>query len=90
MKKSYDKIINQHYHDVARKYKTSKLSTMNDEYVRNQETNFVFNILEKNRKNLKILDVGCGNGYTLFQISKSSKNMCYMAWKIIFLCIKFH
>tara|TARA_Y100000741_G_C18168631_1_gene524272 strand:+ start:109 stop:891 length:783 start_codon:yes stop_codon:yes gene_type:complete len=78
MKRSYDKKINQHYDKVAIKRKKSKFSTMEDEYIRDQETNYIVNIIKNHKKNLNILDIGCGNGYTLDQISKmSKKNFLY-------------
>ena len=78
MKKKYDKKINLHYDKVAIKRKKSKFSTMEDEYIRDQETDFIINILKKSKKKLKILDPGCGNGYTLDQISKlQKKNFLY-------------
>ena len=74
MEKPYDKKNNQHYDKVAIKQKKSKLSTMEDEYVRDQETDFITNIIKNDKKKLNILDIGCGNGYTLVQISRLSKN----------------
>ena len=74
MKKSYDKKINQHYDKVAIKQKKSKLSAIDDEYIRDQETDFIINIIKNDKKKLNILDIGCGNGYTLAQITRLSKN----------------
>ena len=73
MKKTYDKKINQHYSKVANKQKKSKFSTMEDGYIRDQETDFIINIIKNDKKKLNILDIGCGNGYTLDQISRLSK-----------------
>ena len=73
MKSSYDKVINLHYDSVSKKYNTSKLSTMSDMFVRNEETNFILERIKKIKSKLKILDIGCGNGYTLDQISKLKK-----------------
>lgn len=73
MKKNYDKKVNQHYDKVANKQKKSKFSTMEDEYIRDQETDFIINIIKNDKKKLNILDSGCGNGYTLDQISRLSK-----------------
>lgn len=77
MKANYDKIINKHYDKVAIKFKKSKLSTMNDIYIRNEETNFILNELKKSKKKLKILDIGCGNGYTLSKILKIKKHYLF-------------
>ena len=71
MKKNYDKKVNQHYDKVANKQKKSKFSTMEDEYIRDQETDFIINIIKNDKKKLNILDSGCGNGYTLDQISEA-------------------
>ena len=73
MKKTYDKKVNQHYDKVANKQKKSKFSTMEDEYIRDQETDFIINIIKNDKKKLNILDSGSGNGYTLDQISRLSK-----------------
>ena len=73
MNNSYDKTINEHYSKVL-KFKKSKLSTMNDLYVRNEETKFILNQIKNSKKKLNILDMGCGNGYTLSQIAKIKKH----------------
>ena len=72
MKSSYDKVINLNYDSVAKKHNKSKLSTMSDMFVRNEETNFILERIKKIKSKLKILDIGCGHGYTLDQISKLS------------------
>ncbi len=77
MKKSYDKIINNHYNKVATNFKKSKLSTMNDIFVRNEETKFIIKVVKNSKKKLKILDIGCGNGYTLSQISNLNKHRLF-------------
>jgi len=74
MKKAYDKKINQHYDKLANKHKKSKFSTMTDEYIVDEELNFIINIIKNDKKKLNILDSGCGNGYTLDQVSGLSKN----------------
>ena len=51
MKKTYDKKVNQHYDKVAKKQKETKFSTMEDEYIRDQETNFIINIIKNEKKN---------------------------------------
>jgi ubiquinone/menaquinone biosynthesis C-methylase UbiE len=66
----YDKLQIDHYDKVARKFKLSKFSTMADEFIRDSETKF---ILHNIKKNFSILDIGCGNGFTLKTIYKKKK-----------------
>jgi SAM-dependent methyltransferase len=66
----YDKLQIKHYNKVARKFKLSKFSTMSDEFIRDSETKF---ILQNIKKKKIILDVGCGNGFTLKTIYKVQK-----------------
>ena len=56
MEKSIDKKINHHYDKDAIKYKKSKLSTIYDKYIRDQETDFIINIIKNDKKKLKFLD----------------------------------
>lgn len=75
MKKKYDSIQKKHYDNHARKRRTSSNSTMSDNYVRSCETKFILEQIKKIPNNsLKILDIGCGNGYTLSLLSKLSKS----------------
>ncbi len=74
MYRKYDKIIKDHYDKVALLQKKSSSSTMKDKKIRNLETNFILSELNKfKKKKIKILDAGCGNGYTLSIISKKFK-----------------
>ena len=50
MKRTYDKKVNQHYDKVANKQKKTKFSTMGDEYIRDQETDFIINIIKNDKK----------------------------------------
>lgn len=74
MKRKYDSVQKKHYDNQAKKRKNSSNSTMSDNYVRSSETQFILEQIKKiPNKSLKILDIGCGNGYTLSLISKLSK-----------------
>ena len=74
MRKNYDKIIKKHYNKIAQATRLSAKSTMGDKHTRSVETNFILNVIKKRtKKDLKVLDIGCGNAFTLSQISKLSK-----------------
>jgi len=71
----YDSAIKQHYDNVAKNDKDSATSTMADLYIREKETALIIKqinkyIEQKNGK-LSIVDVGCGNGYTLSKLSET-------------------
>lgn len=77
MKKEYDDIIEQHYQDVAQKQGLSSTSTMADERTRKMETQAILQFVElalnsrqEKQQPATIMDVGCGNGYTLEVLSK--------------------
>ena len=69
--KEYDQIINEHYQKVAKKDGLSSTSTMADTVTREKETEAILNYLThflaegKPDHEPLVLDVGCGNGYTL-------------------------
>ena len=76
----YEKTILEHYASVASSEGHLESCTMQDEAIRTIETKFIFNeirryqeqyILEPNNKRYKVLDVGCGNGFTLSKISRN-------------------
>ena len=80
--KSYDKIIKNHYNKVAKKWGTSFKSTMEDVTVRTLETEFIIQMIRSllnnhfsNIRAPKLIDVGCGNGYSLSIIKKKFKNL---------------
>ena len=81
--KDYDKIIKEHYDHVALKDKDKVSCTMDNDYVRDEETKFITKIiknylLKKNNseiKNINIMDVGCGNGYTIDVIINNFKDV---------------
>ena len=72
---NYDKIIKEHYRKQAKNHGESKLSTMEDEFTREKETQAILStidfLLSKNilPKIIKILEVGCGNGYLMSILS---------------------
>ena len=69
-------MVQAHYQSVAEKYGASPQSTMEDEVVREKEIGQILNFvgaLENLPDNqpLRILDLGCGNGYTLSALSNA-------------------
>lgn len=87
MEKSYDKVISKHYASIAKKKGLSSSCSMDDEITRDLETEAIKkfvgfylcrDIKNKSRKRpLSIMDVGCGNGYTLSVLSKKYPNEKY-------------
>ena len=80
IKAEYDVVIADHYRKVAESEGLSANSTMADNITRTTETNaikrFVEACLKRRREKglstpAKIMDVGCGNGYTLETLSQS-------------------
>ena len=73
--KKYDNIIKNHYDDVASNFGASPSSTMEDRSIRNKETELIVTAInqyitsieakEDEENTFDLLDVGCGNGYTL-------------------------
>ncbi len=60
----------------AKKFGDSSLSTMNDQFIRKKEIEFIkhsINSYQKKTDN-EILDMGCGNGYLLSELSKLPNN----------------
>lgn len=75
----YDNIILKHYADVASNEGHLESCTMVDNKIRKIETKFIIDCVKKYRKtypvvdskkSITLLDVGCGNGYTLSQLYK--------------------
>ncbi len=75
MKYNYDKIIKKHYDKVAILQKNLSTSTMQDKKIRKIETDFILEEISKCKKKSRILDIGCGNGYTLSRISKKFQSL---------------
>lgn len=82
MKKNYDKQIAEHYSGVAETEGLAPTSTMADEITRGKETGAILNfvaaaakrLLVDNNRPLTIMDIGCGNGYTLEVLANSYPN----------------
>jgi SAM-dependent methyltransferase len=77
---SYDEAIREHYDSVAGKAGLSCQSTMEDERLRALETEVIHRFLEAAARDslvrapppggLRLVDVGCGNGYTLSTLAE--------------------
>jgi ubiquinone/menaquinone biosynthesis C-methylase UbiE len=68
-----DELIRAHYKEVAEKYGASPRSSMEDEFVREKEIECIINFYrfmkEQAHHPLKVLELGCGNGYALETLS---------------------
>lgn len=78
MPREYDKTIQQHYKKVAEEFGLCATSTMADEVTRESETRAILkfvseSLMRRQTQGLSepatIMDVGCGNGYTLERLS---------------------
>lgn len=73
---SNDELIRSHYQKVAEAHGGSPRSTMEDDYVREKELEWILRYRESlrgsHRRPLEILDLGCGNGYTLEKVRAAS------------------
>jgi len=74
-----DELILSHYEEQAEKYGNSPDSTMQDVVIRKKEIDLIkkYFSLFKDKSNLQILDLGCGNGNTLEIISKEFPHNSY-------------
>lgn len=77
---SNDQIIKDHYKVQAGKHKDSATSTMEDLTTRQKEVNLIQNFfrspaIKNNCK--KVLEIGCGNGYTLQHLSPEFSNYSF-------------
>ncbi len=86
-KKEYDRTIEQHYQDVAKEHGLSAASTMSDEITRDLETDAITQFvgeslrlrqIEGSSGKATIMDVGCGNGYTLDVLSNKYPDQNYV------------
>lgn len=87
MKKDYDEGIRQHYRGVAEKHGMSLTSTMEDEITRNFETDAIIQFVSTSLMlrqiaglsgTATIMDVGCGNGFTLDVLSREFPGHTYV------------
>lgn len=83
MTQHYDVIVRKHYDQVAGRAGLSSSSTMEDKIVRAKETDAILRLVRVTYERsgtpgrhaaaaqLAILDVGCGNGYTLARVAEA-------------------
>ena len=76
----YDQTILDHYANVAREEGSLESCTMADEKIRKTETDFILFGIDHYSKlggknNFKVLDIGCGNGYTLETVHAAFPNL---------------
>jgi ubiquinone/menaquinone biosynthesis C-methylase UbiE len=68
-----DEVIRAHYKVVAEQYGASPRSSMEDEFVRSKELECIANfhgfVKEEAQRPLKVLELGCGNGYALERLA---------------------
>ena len=75
---NYDSVIADHYKNVANQEGDNSTSTMADRFIREQETRAIISFVEEtknlndssNGQTVNVMDVGCGNGYTLNILSE--------------------
>lgn len=71
--REHDDLIREHYRGIASKHGDSPRSSMEDDFVRQKEVEWIaafVGAVTKSRP-LRILDLGCGNGYTLEQVARA-------------------
>ncbi|MDH5189963.1 MAG: class I SAM-dependent methyltransferase [Gammaproteobacteria bacterium] len=69
----YRDIIRKHYKKQAEEYGDTSSATMQDEIVREKEVDAIFKFLHSipvSSKRIRLLEIGCGNGFLLSCISK--------------------
>jgi ubiquinone/menaquinone biosynthesis C-methylase UbiE len=76
MTTSTDEVILAHYRQIAETFGASPRSTMEDDFVREKEVDWILayrNLLSRrNKRPLHILDSGCGNGHTLEKLCSNA------------------
>ena len=84
MKRDYDDSISTHYDRVARECGLAPQSTMADEIIRNWETAAIIEFVAGAAREPRgaapptVLDVGCGNGYTLKRLATELPGCIYL------------
>jgi ubiquinone/menaquinone biosynthesis C-methylase UbiE len=77
---SNDEIIQSHYKLQAEKHKDSPTSTMEDLIIRQKELESIFSFFNLREVKViagKVLEIGCGNGYTLQQLAGLHPNTSF-------------
>ena len=71
--REHDDLIREHYRGIASKHGDSPRSSMEDDFVRQKEVEWITTFLAAvgRGKPLRVLDLGCGNGYTLAQVASA-------------------
>ncbi len=78
MSSPYENQVMDHYSRVARDVGLSSSCTMEDEYIREKESRAIHSLVEaalmaNNESCQRILDVGCGNGFTLRMLAEFAR-----------------
>ena len=72
MTSSKDEVILAHYREIAQTFGASSRSTMEDDFVREKELEWILTyrdlLRRRHKRPLRILEIGCGNGYTLEKV----------------------
>ncbi len=74
-----ERVILNHYRRVAQTHGASSCSTMKDPYIREAEIQFFIKEIQRYKSDqqkdcIKILDIGCGNGYLLGRLEQEFPN----------------
>lgn len=79
MKNDYEDKVMDHYTKVAQTVGLASSCTMEDEYIREGETRAILSLVEtaarKITSRLRVLDIGCGNGYTLRTLAEQIRHL---------------
>src|SRR5579859_540901 len=83
MNTKYDAKIAEHYNQVAADCGLSPHSTMADDIIRGRETAAIVDFVatavqERGKGATTVVDVGCGNGYTLKRLASEVPGCAYL------------